>query len=94
MPNFQVDPTPNPNSLKITTDAGPFISSGLVAIQSEEEAADHPLGQRLFAIDGVTDLLIMPAFLTVSKTPNTNWNDIIPRVKETLEDHFATQESS
>ena len=94
MPNFQIDNTPNPNSLKITTDAGPFIDSGLVAIQSEDEAADHPLGKRLFAIDGVTDLLILPAFLTVSKTPGAKWNDILPVVQSTLEDHFDSEEAS
>jgi len=93
MPSFQVDNTPNPNSLKFTTDGGPFIQSGLVSIQSEDEAADHPLGQRLFAIEGVTDLLILPAFLTVSKAPDASWNDILPTVQATLEDHFEARDA-
>ena len=88
MPRFDTEPTPNPNSLKITTDAGAFIESGMESFSSPEAAQNHPLGSRLFAVRGVANVFILPQFLTVSKSPAANWNEILPQVKQVLQDYF------
>ncbi|HEX7070517.1 MAG TPA: NifU N-terminal domain-containing protein [Rhodothermales bacterium] len=89
MPRFNTDPTPNPNSLKFTTDAGLFIPSGMESFSSAAEAEAHPLGSRLFAIPGVANVFILPQFLTITKTPAANWNVLLPKVRAALEAHFA-----
>lgn len=89
MPSFHTEPTPNPNSLKITTDDGPFIDGGLVSVASAEEAAQHPLGERLFAIDGVANVLILPQFVTISKASDADWNAVLPDVERVLNDHLG-----
>lgn len=88
MPTFQAQPTPNPNSIKLTTDAGPFIEHGMESFGSPAEADAHPLGRRLFAIDGVINVFVLPDFLTVTKDPGTNWNAVLPRVEQTLAGWF------
>ena len=94
MPTFTTHPTPNPNSLKITTDAGPFIDDGMAAFQSAEEAETHPLGRRLFALGGVDSVLIMPGFLTVSKRVGTMWDLLIPKVRRVLTEHFEERKEA
>lgn len=94
MPRFDVEPTPNPNSLKITTDAGHFIDTGMESFASPEEAGSHPLGSRLFSIAGVANVFILPQFLTVTKTPAANWNSVLPKLKETLKSYFDAREGT
>lgn len=94
MPAFTAEPTPNPNSLKITTDAGPFIDEGLASFGSADEAAGHPLGERLFAVAGVVNLLVMPEFLTVTKGAGTEWDLLMPKIEHVLEKHFDDSPSA
>jgi len=89
MATLHTEPTPNPNSIKITSDAGAFIDAGLVSIASEEEAEAHSLGRLLYAVDGVANVLILPQFVTISKADGTSWEDVLPAVKEILRNHLA-----
>jgi hypothetical protein len=89
MPTLHTEPTPNPNSIKITSDAGAFIDGGLVSIASDEEADAHPLGRLLYAVDGVANVLILPQFVTISKAEGVGWEDVMPKVKEILRNHLA-----
>lgn len=88
MPSFQTQATPNPNSIKIVTDGGPFIDAGMESFNSAQEAADHTLGRRLFAIEGVVNVFILPQFVTITKHPAAEWNFILPPVEAALEAHF------
>ena len=88
MIRFVIHPTPNPNSLKITTDAGAFIESGMESFSSSEEAEKHELGRRLFSLTGVENVFILPAFLTITKHLAADWDLLLPKVEMTLKDHF------
>lgn len=90
MATTQTETTPNPNSLKFTTDDGSFIQGGVEAYSSEAEAEDSPLARRLFAIDGVDDVFITPQFVTVSKAPSVDWSAVKPDVETILADHLET----
>lgn len=90
MATTQAEPTPNPNSLKFTTDDGPFLQDGMAAYSSAEEAEDDPLARRLFSIAGVEDVFITPQFVTVSKTPAVDWNSVQPEVETILAEHLET----
>jgi len=81
--------TPNPNSLKFTTEEGIFSESGIVAISSSEETERHPLGSRLFDIDGVDDVFITPDFVTVSKDTEANWEDVKPSITSALKRYLS-----
>lgn len=89
MISLQVHPTPNPNSLKFTADAGPFIESGMESFSSVEEAGAHPLGLRLFRHPGVINVFILPDFLTVTKDNTVSWDELLPGIEATLRDHLS-----
>ena len=86
MPQLDISPTPNPNSLKCALRKGAFIPDGMESFRSAQEAAGHPLGERLFRIGGVADVFITPGFLTITKHPDVDWNDILPAVKQATQD--------
>lgn len=84
MPQLDISPTPNPNSLKCTLRKGAFIPEGMESFRSAEEAAGHALGERLFGVEGVTDVFIVPQFLTITKSPAAHWDDILPAVQRAV----------
>jgi len=83
--------TPNPNSLKFTDADGRFFHDDIVAISSQDETDRHTLGQKLFDITGVDDVFITPEFVTVSKTADTDWNEVQSAIEATLADYLDSQ---
>lgn len=83
--------TPNPNSLKFTSREGSFSESGIVAISSTDESDRHPLGARLFDIEGVDDVFITPEFVTVSKVADASWDEVKPSIESALETYLRSQ---
>lgn len=90
MAAIQAERTPNPNSLKFSTDDGQAFHDNVVALSSAEEADRHALGKQLFAIEGVDDVFITPEFVTVSKTPSTEWSEVQPKVEAALSEYLET----
>ncbi len=91
MPTFSTQPTPNPDSLKVTAPGHTFMDEGMAAFASAEEAEADPLAQRLFAVAGVVNLFMTPDFITLTKNAGAHWDQIMPKVKKILEDHFAEE---
>lgn len=89
MATFISKPTPNPNSMKISTDAGPFLESGMVSASAPSEVDDGSIAHRLLSISGVEDVFIVPDFVTVSKSPGAEWELLMPKIEKTLDDAFA-----
>ncbi len=89
MTGLHTNHTPNPDSLKFTMDGGSFIESGMVVVGSVAEAADHPLASRLFAVEGVANILILPEFLTVTKRSTRDWDTLLPILSGLIEDYFS-----
>ncbi|GIK19241.1 MAG: scaffolding protein [Leptolyngbya sp. PLA2] len=75
--------TPNPNALKCLVEPCPadiprsYRTSG-------EVSGDDALAQALFAVPGVTALLIHAAFITVTKSPGARWSAIRAGVERAL----------
>jgi len=90
MPEIQVTPTPNPNSLKFTLGEGEFIDSGMESFNSPVEAEAHPLGSRLFSLPGVINIFILPEFLTITKHPAEDWDALIPKVEAAIRGYLKS----
>lgn len=88
MPAYRIDLTPNPNSLKFTSAATPFIDRGMGAYGSAAEAEADPLARALFEVHGVADVLILPAFLTITKRPEANWDGMLPAIERVITTHL------
>jgi hypothetical protein len=89
MATYTIHPTPNPNSLKFSAVGKTFIDGGMGAYNSAEQAAADPLASRLFQIDGLADVLILPVFATVTKRPEADWNVLLPRIEKVMGQHLA-----
>lgn len=80
-----VDPTPNPHALKITLTPSPGPTPRSYRAPDAAHAADDPLALALFALPGVTGLLIHTTFITVTKSPETPWKKLRPLLLHTLQ---------
>ncbi len=88
MARFKIQPTPNPDSFKITRRKGSFIATGLLAFSNLEEAKSHPLALSLFDIKGISNVLILPDFLTVTKNADVDWRGLWKEVEGVLETFY------
>ncbi len=71
--------TPNPNAVKCLLDRRAAESSR--SYFDASAAREDPIGSRLFAIDGVRNVLIHADWITVGKAPESDW----PRIKREVE---------
>jgi NFU1 iron-sulfur cluster scaffold homolog, mitochondrial len=78
----EVQPTPNPNAAKFILDRS--ISEQPTSFFNAEAAKGHPLAVQLFAIPGVTSLLLLGDFVTINKSPQAKWADIKTKVEQVL----------
>lgn len=78
------DTTPNPNALKCVLDA-PVTDTPRSYFSSEQAGlAADALGIALFAVPGVTNVLIHSDWITICKAPDAPWNGIKDGIKEVL----------
>lgn len=90
------EPTPNPDALKcvlaqpLSPPANPALLTGRPrsyrSIDDAREAGDD-LGGALMAVEGVSSVLIRPAFVTVVRTPGAKWPPIRRAVETALVNH-------
>jgi NFU1 iron-sulfur cluster scaffold homolog, mitochondrial len=78
----EVQPTPNPNAAKFLLDRP--ISESPTSFFNALSAQGHPVASRLFAIAGVSSILLLGDFVTVNKNPDAKWSEITSKVKRVL----------
>jgi hypothetical protein len=80
-----VQPTPNPNAMKFTV--GVAVGGPFTAVAGQE--SDDPTIAALLALPGVTSVFMTGDFVTVSKSPDGNWETIGPEAQRLLEERFG-----
>lgn len=80
--------TPNPNALKFTLDR-PSTDKRSETFREGSDPSENPLGARIFALDGVTNVFMTSNFVSVTKEDGIDWDDLGPQVVEALQEHFA-----
>jgi hypothetical protein len=80
--------TPNPKSIKFTTSVMLNEGSGRSFYSAAAAAAD-PIASRIFALDGVTGVLIVRDFCTVNQDGQRDWNELTPQIEAVLREHLA-----
>ncbi|MHA7814801.1 MAG: NifU N-terminal domain-containing protein [Phycisphaerales bacterium] len=79
----KIETTPNPRARKLIVDPAPG------SIRSYFKAADaqgDPMGEALFAVEGVTNVLIHTGFVSVCIGPDTDWKRTIASIRSALLD--------
>jgi NFU1 iron-sulfur cluster scaffold homolog, mitochondrial len=87
-PKVEFQPTPNPN-------AGKFVVSQQVApigtsrsYYDPDEAKDDPVARAVMRLGGIRSIFMVDDFITVTKTPAAQWEELVPRVEEAIRDHL------
>jgi Fe-S cluster biogenesis protein NfuA len=83
--------TPNPQSLKFVLPPEVVaIERGNRTYEQAELSEAWPAGiQALFQIPGVESVFLTRAFVTITKSPEVGWHELIPAVKEVLKTYLA-----
>ena len=79
---LEIQPTPNPNAAKFVLDRP--VTQQPMSFFNSSAAMDYPLAKELFAIPGVSSLLMLGDFITINKSPDTAWDDITDRARSVL----------
>jgi hypothetical protein len=81
--------TPNPNAGKFTLNRRVVEGNASRSYYNATQAAADPVGAALFEIDGVQSLFMVEDFVTVTKTPDVDWDTLTPAVIQTIERTFG-----
>jgi Scaffold protein Nfu/NifU N terminal len=82
------EPTPNPNALKFSLDR-PATERRSETFRAGSDPADSPLGARVFALDGVTNVFLASNFVSVTKSDEADWDTLAPAVVDEIRAHFG-----
>ncbi|MFL5739838.1 MAG: NifU family protein [Flavisolibacter sp.] len=79
--------TPNPETMKFV--ANKLLYPGKsIDFPDMETARPSPLATELFGFPFIRAVFIASNFVTLTKTPDTDWNDVIPSVREFLKEYL------
>jgi Fe-S cluster biogenesis protein NfuA len=87
---IQTEATPNPATLKFLP-GRIVLEQGTLEMRDAESASRSPLGQRLFAIPGVSGVMLGQDFIAVTKADG-EWNHLKPMILGAVMEHFLANE--
>jgi len=79
--------TPNPNTLKFVTNKA-LLLNDTVEFQSAEGTNEAPLAKALFGFDAVTNVFITNNFVTITKTEDALWAEVMIPIKDFLKKYI------
>ncbi len=88
---IQTETTENPDAVRFLP-GQPVLPGGSAEFPDDEAAERSPLAHRLFAVEGVTGVLLAADSVTVSKQPENDWQILKPAVLGAIMDHFTSGE--
>lgn len=81
--------TPNPETMKFV--ANKLLYPGKsIDFQDESAAGPSPLAKELFAFPFIRSVFIASNFVTLTKTTETQWEDVIPTIREFLKEYLES----
>lgn len=85
---IQTEATPNPATVKFLPGVT-VMTSGTADFRDIGAAANSPLAQRLFALDGVAGVFFGRDFISVTKADGKDWTSLKTLVLQALMEHFT-----
>ncbi len=85
---IQTEPTPNPATLKFLP-GRTVLGSGTLDLRDRDAAAQSPLAERLFAINGIAGVFFGSDFISVTKTGG-EWQQLKPAILGAIMEHFMS----
>jgi Fe-S cluster biogenesis protein NfuA len=79
--------TPNPETMKFV--ANKLLYPGRsIDLPDMDSAKASPLAMELFGFPFLKSVFIASNFVTLTKTPETEWSDVIPSIRQFLKDYL------
>ena len=94
MLNIQLEWTPNPSTLKYVLDRKVLPYGALNLTSREEAAAKSPLALKVMEVKGITAVMLGTNFVTITKGPEGEWDDVNDAVMAALEAFDASGQPS
>ena len=85
---IQTEETPNPASLKFLPGLL-VMEDGIAEFSSKEEAAKSPLAEKVFELNGVTNVFYGRDFISVTKDDEHDWQQLKTPVLAAIMDHYT-----
>ena len=86
---IQTEDTPNPETLKFIP-GNIILKTGTADFSSKDVASNSPLASRLFKIDGVSRVFLATDFISVTKDPQLDWNNLKPSILTGIMEHYSS----
>jgi Fe-S cluster biogenesis protein NfuA len=86
---IQTEATPNPATLKFLP-GRIVLETGTLDLRRRDEAAQSPLAERLFAVDGVSGVFFGSDFIAVTKDDTAEWQHLKPMILGGIMEHFMS----
>src|SRR5438067_9052580 len=79
--------TPNPETMKFV--ANKLLYPGKSAdFPDVESAKPSPLATEIFGFPFIKSVFVASNFVTLTKTPETEWDDVIPTIRQFLKEYL------
>jgi Fe-S cluster biogenesis protein NfuA len=85
---IQTEATPNPATLKFLP-GRTVLPTGTLEMRDKTEAAQSPLAERLFDINGVGGVFLGSDFITITKA-GVDWPQLKPAILGVIMEHFMS----
>ena len=85
---IQTEATPNPATLKFLP-GKPVLPGGTRDYRDAEAAAESPLAQKLFSVNGVSGVFLGQDFITVTRS-GAEWQHMKPAILGLIMDHYLS----
>lgn len=82
--------TPNPSTLKFVVNR-PLLPNDFVDFQEVAEAAESPFGSKLFSLPGVLGVFISNNFVTITKSEDVMWAELMIPAKNTIKEFIEAE---
>jgi Fe-S cluster biogenesis protein NfuA len=89
--NIYAEQTPNPETMKFVFNKM-ILPDEAEDYPTKEKAIASPLAKSLFEFSFVNGVFVMNNFVTITRTPETEWHEITPIVKEFLKAYVEAGE--
>src|SRR5688572_28010895 len=85
---IQTEATPNPATLKFLP-GRTVLAHGTLDIRDQAQAAQSPLAERLFGIQGISGVFLGSDFIAVTKSQG-EWQQLKPAILGAVMEHFMS----
>jgi len=87
--NIDTLPTPNPNALMFKLSA-PIVEAGTWEFPNRASASGSPLPTLIFGLDGVKQVLVTYRYVTINKSEDYGWPELVPAIKGLIREHIES----